>query len=193
MRKEENMHITQQHNKAIIAFIFLLSCLFIVSCKQNKSSKSIVLKYGIEFNPVRSFIGLEPINRNWESHSNKFKHVNHPSFIRIDWWDKATYPGKVIKKPCYACKSIFMDFGIIIWETDMYISSERFIIKSTNGNILRINKTLTYRYRYEPDNFYNVGWDYYYGTDSNEKVSRFISKQQADSILYSWGLSRSRL
>ena len=173
----------------IIIYIIILCSLFFFMCNGDKSSKQVTIesKYGVAFNPVRGILGLVPFDRKWES----CKPVRQRNLLRIDWLSKNKY---VIilnqNKSTYWSKSIWIEFNMLIKEADSYILTE--YIDSGGKKASEKCKTLSYFYHFVPDNYYSVGWSYYYITNSNEKVYGGITKREADSILNSWGLSRTQ-
>jgi hypothetical protein len=169
-------------------YIILLS-LFLLSCKEETKFKTVShnSRYGVTFNPIRQFIGLEPLNMTWESCVPKKQH----NLIRIDWWyKKGIKYNQIINKSFYGSKVIWFDFDIPIKEADLYISSNCFDAFNIRSQKIKVNKVLYYIYQYVPDNLNKIGWSYYYSTDSNDNIRGNITKSEADSILYSWGLTR---
>jgi len=148
--------------------------------------------YIVGLNPFRSFVGLQPIYSNWiytgESQSND---------LRMKVWinpqlNTKYFTGEVkISKPCYGLKYLWFDMGILIHEADIYISSETYkaTVYSKNGRRDAVlNKQLWKIYYYYQRNESHKKWDYIYHTSENESVHGVITKIQADSILYCWGL-----
>jgi len=179
---------------SVLLFVVIM---MLASCKHesynNRHDKNSVYTSGL--NPWRSFIGLKPIYPNWI-------YFGEASFngMTIKRWINPTINSKYesgywnIKKPCYAIKLLWFDMDILIQETDVYLSSEtyqgylHYEGKGIQNAILNKELSKTYYYYHRNIVGFNEKWSYSYDTSPEERVRRVITKMQADSILYSWGL-----
>jgi len=181
------------HRKLIIIFIGLAlfnSCQRCVDknlCNDNSY-------YTVGLNPFRNFVGLLPIYQNWiysgESLSNGLSMK-----VWLNPLLHTKYFTGVVKivKPCYGIKYLWFDMDILICEADVYISSETYkatVYSKVGRRNAVLNKQLWKTYYYYQRNGYELHkkWDYIYHTSENEGVHGIITKTQADSISYSWGL-----
>lgn len=169
-------------DRVFIYFIVFL-CIFILSCnnKNKFNERNLETTYGISFNPVRRFVGLDTLSTKWE-----YKELFvQKRFCRIDWFDKSIFTNKNYVSG-FLFKTIWFQFDIPIKEADSYVLSPRI---DSQKNI-EFDKMVAYIYQFVADIDSNIGWRFYYQTDSLENVRGYITKQQADSILHSWGVQR---
>jgi len=173
----------QMIRKDKLCFVVVLLSSILLSCKNEKqdNKKDLKTTYGIHYNPIRRFIGLDTFNVNWVVYRELFVQEH---LYRKDWYDKELSIENG-RKNYHSLKTIWFQFDIPIIEGDEYTLCYYDSVK----NIL-IDKMVGYSYHYVPDIYFAVGWRYHYYTNMIESVRGNVTKQQADSILYSWGVNR---
>ena len=150
--------------------------LIIFSCADKKN------RYGINFNNQRSIIKLPLLDSSWKY---------SPSYTSEGGtWVNAQKKDGV---PCYFQKRNFIKNNRLIWESDIYLGGKTYM--TIDGSI---RESLTVTYYFEKKK-----WEYVYHTakrnynssNSPSQIKKLynsidvvISKSEADSILFSWGL-----
>jgi|GEM_PF-480998 len=150
--------------------------LIIFSCADKKN------RYGINFNNQRSIIKLPLLDSSWKY---------SPSYTSEGgaWVN----PQKKDGVPCYFQKRNLIKNNRLIWESDIYLGGKTYM--TIDGSI---RESLTVTYYFEKKK-----WEYVYHTakrnynssNSPSQIKKIynsidvvISKSEADSILFSWGL-----
>ena len=160
--------------KCMICSLCVILIIFGCADKQNR--------YGINFNNQRSIIKLPLLDSSWKY---------SPSYTSEGGtWVNAQKKDGV---PCYFQKRNLIKNNRIIWESDIYLGSKTYM--TIDGSI-RESLDITYY-------FEEKKWEYVYHTakrnyNSSNSPSQIknlynsidvvISKCEADSILFSWGL-----
>jgi len=163
------------HDKThLFSFFFLV---ILISCKHVQNPEDL---YGTKYNNEREKIGLKTLNSQWVS---SFENNN-----KIIWNPENLDSIKNTGKAFYAEKKIGLKNDTLIFETDIFSGPESFT-KSENFELLY------YVYYYIPDEMIPVGWMYNVIKKTGEDEigmdvcsSTYITKNEADSILNSWGL-----
>ena len=160
--------------KCIICSLCVILTMF--SCADKKN------KYDIDFNDQRSIIKLPLLDSSWKY---------SPSYTS----DGGTWinPLKKDGVPCHFQKRNLIKSNKIIWESDIYLGGKTY--RTIDGSI---RESLTATYYFEEKK-----WEYVYHTaernhnssnspsqikDLYNSVDIALSKCEADSILFSWGL-----
>ena len=150
--------------------------LAIFSCADKKN------RYGVSFNDQRSIIELPLLDPSWKY---------SPSYTS----EGGTWVNPLKKDgvPCYFQKRNLIKSNRIIWESDIYLGGKTYM--TIDGSI---RESLTVTYYFEEKK-----WEYVYHTaernhngsnspsqikDTYNSVDVVLSKCEADSILFSWGL-----
>ena len=196
MRKEVFMIIDNKTRLSYykIYILFEIVCLFcFISCKKNNEkyylkNTSIQTQYGLKFNPIRQIVGLEMLNKNWKAYIYPPKVITGTN--RIDWSFNTDNFAVKLKKPCYFGKTTDFKFNLIISESDLYTSSKYFDCYDFKFNKIKCFEILFYTYYFLPVEHHTIGWSYYLETKYKSNIQGHKTKQEADSILNSWRLTR---
>ena len=146
------------------------------SCKHVQNMED---RYGIKFNGEREKIGLMPLNSQWVP--------SHNERDRIWWNPKNPDSLKNIANALYGGKKIHLENDTLISETDVFFGPESFTSPEQYVDLFCT-------YFFEPYEMYSKGWFCRVHKRIGEYEKRVfcstndITKNEADSILYSWGL-----
>jgi len=175
-------------SSSINYFLVFFGVLIItISCSSNqRTNQNSVDLYDSTFNPVRKKIGLNTIKKNFF-----LGDIRRQDSTETIYWlsDKRFFDNnkKLIQDriiiPVYIAKTITICNKQIICETDIYMSSELCKVYNLKGEQSNINVSLKYKYYFCDTKSHEKGWSYFKGFET-------ISKEQADSILQSWNISR---
>ena len=164
-----------KQSKIISFCVFFMVMLTFNCCIQNSR-----VRYGLKFNNEREKIGLLKINPQWQP-DYKWKD-------RILWNPINIDSIKKTGKAFYGEKRLQFKNDTLIFEADEFVGPNSFIGK---GKLVR----LSCNYYFVPYEMRSVGWEYsiirQIGEDELGKIvcsSEYITKNEADSILNSWGL-----
>lgn len=196
MRKEVFMITDNKFHMSYYMIFILFEIVFLfcfISCKKNNErydikNTSIQTQYGVKFNPIRQIAGLEMLNKNWKAYIYLPKGITGTS--KIDWsFNIDNFPVK-LKKPCFFGKTTDFEFDLIVSESDLYTSSNYYDCYELKDNKTTCFEILFYTYYFLPFEQHIIGWSYYLETNYESNIQGHKTKQEADSILNSWGLSR---
>lgn len=151
----------------IIAFLCLV---MLISCKKNEESR-----YGISFNKVRQNVGLRQLNRSWivaRIDTNCISWRN-PEIDKIYTGKDSFYCGKVLT----------FRGDSVIKESDMFLGKNQFKLAEQ-----LVQEYVIYTYYFLPDDGHSSGWSYFAERDPSNGKRGYITKESADSILFSWGI-----
>ena len=163
-----------QNKLAHIIYFFLI---ILVSCNHVQPLEE---RYGINFNNKREKIGLIPLNSQWQFDKSDNK-------IGIFWNPKNLDSLKNSSNAYYGQKRMRFKSDTIIFEADEFVGPKPFSEKGEFGE-------LSYIYYFTPFETRSIGWEYsimwQIGEDERGMIvsSKDITKNEADSILHSWGL-----
>lgn len=175
----DTMKRTQLLNRKTIFLVTLLSIVVasILIIRKTKMYENAVIKYryGPTLNETRRKVGLCEFRKNWvifSADTSGFIIWTDPKIDSIDLKVKSFYYDKMM--------SIVNDK--VVTESDVFINPE---IMDTSNNT---HIFLIYTYCFEPDSYHHAGWSYFFNAKYTDDKRGDISKQEADSILKSWGL-----
>lgn len=148
-------------------------------------------RYGVEHNPVRKELGIEPLDSDWVVSAVEESPIN----ICFTVWRRPK--GDLSYPLAHTCKAIYYDkTGKLICERDNYENGEK--IKGSERNKV----LFVYYYYNSPEkneeydirtHFISLGFAYYYAETKDyffpeyDNYERYaISKAEADSILHKW-------
>jgi len=162
------------HNK-----FALFSCFFgviLISCNYVQPLEE---RYGAKYNEERGKIGLIPLNSQWL--------FSHKENDMIFWNPKNLDSLKNCSNAYYGQKRMRFKTDTLIFEADEFVGPKPFSEKGEFGE-------LSYIYYFTPYEMRSIGWEYFImwqiGEDEKGMIvsSKDITKNEADSILHSWGL-----
>jgi len=190
MITDNKLHMSYYKIYILFEIVFLFC---FISCNENNKSynirnTSIQSQYGVKFNPIRQIVGLEKLNKNWKAYIYPTKEITGTS--KIDWsFNIDNFPVK-LKKACYFGKTTDINFNLLISESDLYTSSNYYNCYGLKNKKTTCFEVLFYTYYFLPIEHHAIGWSYFLETNYESNIQGHKTKQEADSILNSWGLTR---
>ena len=172
MKKVE--YINRRISKTIYLGYFFL--IVMTSCKHVQNMED---HYGSKYNVERKKIGLILLNSQCLSF--------HKERDRIWWNPKNLDSLKNTANAFYGGKTIHLENDTLISEADIFVGPESFTKPEQYVE-------LYYIYYYKPYEMFSTGWMYQVvkRIGENERgmlcSANYITRNEADSILYSWGL-----
>jgi len=160
--------------------ITYFSCLFFILLASCNNVQPLEKRYGIKFNKKREKIGLIPLISQWQFDNSDNK-------IWIFWNPKNLDSLKNSSNAYYGQKRMRFKNDTLIFEADEFVGPKPFSEKGEFGE-------LAYIYYFTPYEMRSIGWEYsimwQIGEDERGMIvsSKYITKNEADSILFSWGL-----
>ena len=175
--------------KRIKLLWILLACsMLVVSCRFFRDKPNPKARYGKEYNSVRDSLGIPPIHKWWKT-------LDCDSCYSV-------YGTRAVIPPCRYKKTVFYESGQIEFEIDEYTAGEQY----KDGALDRHRKNLHAYYFYvEPLSLirnnidslcrmkeyemFKKGINYAYDFGDGIEDYKVITKEQADSIMNSWGIT----
>lgn len=163
------------HNRPELKTLCLIIVLLLHSCSNREDYHN--SPYGENLNDERRKIGLCQLRENWTGEYQYEK-------TRLHWRAESVDSTWIKQNAYYGLKTIFFTDGVLAREVDVFISPQAFEVIDGTMDI-----SLMYVYNFIDHEYFSKGWRYYFQAEPlKENISGYISKNQADSILHSWGL-----
>lgn len=169
-------------NKAI--YFCCLSLVVMIFCNHPQNIED---RYGAQYNGKREKIGLMPLNSQWISYQKEQKECGVKDYDKIGWNPKNLDSLKNAANAFYGQKEIKLKSDTLISEADIFAGPKSFT--EPDRSVL-----LYYIYVFRPYDLFSTGWMYQVVKSMNEdergtiSSANYITKNEADSILCSWGL-----
>ena len=173
MKKED--FAKHNHLKRDSVFILFIISLLFVSCELKNCKEDI--KFGIGFNNKRKEVGLISLSDNWIKKKNN-------NLDQIWYYNPDIDSSNIGNEAFHYAKVLTIRNDSIILESDQFIGKESYM--SSYG---KVQEYLIYTYNFNPENEHIKDWTYLIVRDSKKGKRGYISKNEADSILSSWGFS----
>ena len=162
--------------------------MLVISCRFFRDKPDPKAQYGKEYNSVRDSLGIPPIHKWWKT-------LHCDSCYTI-------YGTRAVIPPCRYKKTVIYKSGQIEFEIDEYTAGEQFVDGAYDRHrrdlwvyyfyvepLSLIKNETDSLYYFDSDKFrlFKKGFNYTFGFDAIER--HVISKEQADSIMNSWGIT----